>query len=1353
MASSSPSVASSDSDSDSEALHELCNNVNLGLAKANKKSSLSAITTDGSTDQINEGEASLGATPKKTKSKTGDSKKPLPETPISRRDPILQRKDSVEKVIQVIDSRTFAKAPPSTTQCADSLPKDKLILNSETLLILNLLGMPSNVREQYLIDVAKQRKLLLTNPKTNTFNVNPQLFDVNNVPQVVDFVHQFHGKPMAQDLEIPGNVARKSKQRVKKKEKEKQPARTLVFDNQKLNIAVTSEINVQGSAPQAGSSKAAMISSVSHQPRKTDNVQPNEKIGHTLKSSAQSSSMTHLNKIMDKPTKKPRTLSACEQAVSRVLRQVEAQRQNVDEECSKRAQKQLRKKLRALSLECKKQANAEKPPRKRGGRGSKKMADPGQPQSGQSHTGSTAPLVQTDVAAKNLIRNKCSQINIKIQEKLNLCANNSAKAGPSTSKHQTDDLVIESIVRGSKSDEDDSDSSSVSSDSSNFPYDEETTSYFAKSDEMESSCNEKRTGTSESAKKSALKDDLSTPSIMHTTKQTVSETNQLPLQKRTANSNAPSLINDECLLIMSLLTAKNESARNSLLQKAAVNSNIFLKKQEKKVLNDRLVKMKNVFTSPAIVKFIDDNTPKRRKEKETYESAVNELVRRYTAEADMFKYVLNELVLQNGRYAFNDPVNRKSIDSFIQSLIAANLGKIVEGDVRVNEYDNTEAYMTNDEDDRDIYFSSMLLRQCALHCTRVRAFAFTAEDQSPYARESVKRIVRGFVFEILDDQSKKQIVGKFDMKKAASNALVIIPDDRRLPRFKIDKSSDPMFSLGTFAPKENTLYMVQLRYWKDKKPYAGITEEIGKSDELDTGNRAVLLKNCLKPLAFSDNIMAALPKQPFVIPEAEYNSRENLTKECIFTIDPLTARDLDDAVSCKKLENGNYEIGVHISDVSYFINENSELDNVIKDQATTIYLVNTVYHMLPRELCMLCSLLPGQDKLTFSVFWEMTPAAQIVSTRFSKTIINSCSQFAYEHAQLMIEQPDREFEDGQLPKIHRFTHRDLSQTINMLNSIATILRKGRYDNGCISINQRKIVFDLNENGEPIAFRPDERGDSNFLIEEFMLLANQSVAKFIFDKFPTIAVLRNHAPPKANMMTELVTKMAGLNHKMDISSAKAIADSIAAIIRLSGNNEAVSTVLNSMVAKPMVRAEYICSGHIKNITALRHFALSIPIYTHFTSPIRRYPDILVHRLLAAALNLAPIPTRSQDELKSIARTCNDQKYNAKLAGEDSTNLYFLHYLRLFGPIKMRAAVKEQSKGTDLHLMLIDSGHNIRVNIKHNEPEIKFSVDDGIPRIQFVGCKNLSPIRVNIFDVVQVEVSAKDEKLKAKLVPPN
>lgn len=410
------------------------------------------------------------------------------------REPILHRKDSLEKVINVLDSRSFRKPQPSTSRFHARLPKDKLILNSETLLILNLLGMDSDVREEYLIEVAKQRKLLLTNSKTNQFNVNPELFNVNNVPQVVDFVHQFHGKPIPSDEEMPSSVTRKMKQKVKKKEKK--TGRTMVFENQKMNIVETSEVPESSERPSLDRGSVTAIKKKSNKPAFNETPQ----MPNPFKGSAQSASMSQLNKIIDKHFKKPRTLSACEQPVPGVL-QVDGHRQSVDEEFSKRQQKRLRQKLRAMSLECTLQANAEKPPRKRGSRGSKKMSDPllaNQQQQSivQSTTPLNASMPKTDVAAKNLIRNKCSQINVKILEKLNQCGKTSAKPGPSTS-NQMDDLVVESIDRaGDISDEDDNDSSSVTSDSSNFPNDEETTSYFAKSDDMESSCNERRGGSS-----------------------------------------------------------------------------------------------------------------------------------------------------------------------------------------------------------------------------------------------------------------------------------------------------------------------------------------------------------------------------------------------------------------------------------------------------------------------------------------------------------------------------------------------------------------------------------------------------------------------------------------------------------------------------------------------------------------------------------------------------------------------------------------------------------------------------------------------------------------------------------------
>lgn len=449
-----------------------------------------------------------------------------------QREPILQRKDSLDKVIKIIDSRTFVKSEPSTSQRSESLPKDKLILNAETLLILNLLGMSSEGREQYLIEIAKQRKLLLTNSKTNTFNVNPDLFDVNNVPQVVDFVHQFHGKPIpAVDTTIasslnPFSRKIKTKLRTTEKKQEKAPGQ----ENKTLNkIIIASGINAQMNLsesqkilPKESGSMSAL--SEGQLPIKSNKVASSEaaKRSNSLIFSAQSVSMGHLN-IVGRPNKKQRTFSASESiTVPQMIHRVDKlnAQQDTGEKLSRRQEKKLRKQLRSMCIQATEQANAEKPPRKRGRRkrgrrGSKKVAEevnlknPPQQQSivPIKNVLSTTIKSQTEVAAKNLIRNKCSQINVKIQEKLNLCSS-SIKPGPSS--NQSDDLVVESIGV-EKSDDENDESSSVTSDSSNFPNDEDTTSYWARSDDMESSCNEKRVAKpnlSGTIERNVLKDDV-----------------------------------------------------------------------------------------------------------------------------------------------------------------------------------------------------------------------------------------------------------------------------------------------------------------------------------------------------------------------------------------------------------------------------------------------------------------------------------------------------------------------------------------------------------------------------------------------------------------------------------------------------------------------------------------------------------------------------------------------------------------------------------------------------------------------------------------------------------------------------
>ncbi|KAK3104881.1 hypothetical protein FSP39_012289, partial [Pinctada imbricata] len=367
----------------------------------------------------------------------------------------------------------------------------------------------------------------------------------------------------------------------------------------------------------------------------------------------------------------------------------------------------------------------------------------------------------------------------------------------------------------------------------------------------------------------------------------------------------------------------------------------------------------------------------------------------------------------------------------------------------------------------------------------------------------------------------------------------------------------------------------------------------------------------------------SLPIQtlPWTIPREEYNNRKDFRNQCVFTIDPSTARDLDDALSIEILEDDLFEVGVHIADVSYFLQENTELDKVASNRATSVYLEQEVIPMLPRILCEeLCSLNPDQDRLTFSVTWKMNSAGEIFEKWFGRSIIKSCTKLSYDHAQGFIEDPDKDWNTDELPPISEgFTVDDIKKRVLGLNKIAVNLRKGRFDNGALRLDQVKLQFSLDkETMMPNKYEVYEERDSNRLVEEFMLLANMDVADRIYKTFPEKAVLRRHPPPQARMADELSDRCEKLGVPIDISSAGALQRSLWLYLGEDDFSKARMQVLVSMCVNPMQKAKYFCTGSIDDEELFRHYALNVPLYTHFTSPIRRYADVIVHRLLAAAL---------------------------------------------------------------------------------------------------------------------------------------
>ncbi|KAI8039368.1 hypothetical protein M5D96_008091 [Drosophila gunungcola] len=699
--------------------------------------------------------------------------------------------------------------------------------------------------------------------------------------------------------------------------------------------------------------------------------------------------------------------------------------------------------------------------------------------------------------------------------------------------------------------------------------------------------------------------------------------------------------------------------------------------------------------------------------------------------------------------------NFSDLEAHAQRLTVAGYGRIVEEEIRVNRKNNRQAFITMTTDrealERDGIVLLPVARRYAFEGDKVRAFVLNAGAQcnSKPAEPSPGGITGGKPsLSLADDEELSGESESQDSEAEADNVVVISSDN--CPKafvIAITKQTELRQIVGTISFTNPTKLCDDQLFYKFRPydlrvpmvyvPMEGCTAHIGGKQQagevsgllylahiLETdcnghciaeliqpvgrvGNledelKAILFHNGLrdiKPFEQRFDDMYSQPPPP--ISKTDLRQRRDLRKMCIFTIDPMTARDLDDAVSIEKLSDNKYEVGVHISDVSHYLMENNELDNIVKERSTSIYLANEVIHMLPQSLCMRCSLLPGEDKFAFSVFWKMDSDGVMLEEKpeFSRTVINSCSQFAYEHAQKIIDNPNELFNENDFPTIlNGFNANDIKERVLWLHGMASSMRKSRFDNGALTINNAKLRFVLDPiSGEPVSFEVEQQREANRLIEEFMLLANQAVARFIHDSFPENAVLRNHPPPLTKSLKALREKLLALGFELDYSSSKALQESMVRLCNEAPNPVAMNACLSQLLMKPMARATYFCSEGKTEPADLWHYALSIPIYTHFTSPIRRYPDIMVHRLLAAALKYCPPPGRTPDDLHALTKLANERKYNAKMAGDDSGHLYFKRYVRNKQGIYMQAVVIEIFQHM-MNVVTLESGHVICINFK-------------------------------------------------------
>lgn len=401
---------------------------------------------------------------------------------------------------------------------------------------------------------------------------------------------------------------------------------------------------------------------------------------------------------------------------------------------------------------------------------------------------------------------------------------------------------------------------------------------------------------------------------------------------------------------------------------------------------------------------------------------------------------------------------------------------------------------------------------------------------------------------------------------------------------------------GDIPPAHGKKVSVLVTGWPDRsfEPCGRILDVLGKPGENDTEMHAILAAYGL-PYKFEDAVEKAADDLPSSISEKDLAGRRDFRQVPTFTIDPADAKDFDDALSFRTLEGGLFEVGVHIADVTYYVTPGSVLDKEAYDRGTSVYLVDRTVPMLPEALSnKLCSLRPKEDKLCYSVVFQMDEKARVRDVWFGHTVIRSDFRFNYEEAQAIIE-------GGEGP---------LSAEILRLHGLASLLKKRRFEAGAISFERPEMKVIVDETGKPVDVRRKESVESNFLIEEFMLLANRSVAEFVARKCkakgPTF-VYRIHENPNPEKLEALRSFARNFGHKLgDTSSAKVASKSLNALISAS-KGKPEESVLQMLALRSMARARYSTDN-------IGHYGLAFKYYTHFTSPIRRYPDMMVHRLL-------------------------------------------------------------------------------------------------------------------------------------------
>ena len=512
-----------------------------------------------------------------------------------------------------------------------------------------------------------------------------------------------------------------------------------------------------------------------------------------------------------------------------------------------------------------------------------------------------------------------------------------------------------------------------------------------------------------------------------------------------------------------------------------------------------------------------------------------------------------------------------------------------------------------------------------------------------YNRRKGKR-PEGEVIEVVE-RNKTEFVGVIDIQK----------------NFAFVSTANPKMYTDIFIPKDKIgeaeqgdVVLVHIEDWPKKadSPFGSVIKVLGKPGEHNTEIHAILAEYGL-PAEFPIEVEVFAQKIDTSITEEEIAKRRDMRDTLTFTIDPKDAKDFDDALSFKKLENGNYEIGIHIADVSHYLEEGTILDDEAYQRATSVYLVDRVVPMLPEVLSnFACSLRPNEEKYTFSAVFEIDDKAKVVNEWFGRTVIHSDQRFAYEEAQVIIETKGNTIpaEISIIDEEYIVRPEIVEATLKM-DELAKILRRKRMADGAISFDKVEVKFNLDENGEPEGVYFKVSKDANHLIEEFMLLANRKVAEFIGKQKKTF-IYRIHDEPNEEKLIAMQTVISKFGYKIDFRNKGDISKSLNQLMAdVNGKKE--QNLIDTLAIRTMSKAKYSTDN-------IGHYGLAFDYYSHFTSPIRRYPDVMVHRLLQFYLDGGKSVSEEIYETKCVH--CSSMEGLATSAERDSIKYMQVKYMQ-------------------------------------------------------------------------------------------